>query len=164
MKKYILLLLLTSMPTYAFYNEPDGFRDIKWGSMIDNHKSELTYVYSRDNKKYYLRKNDKLEIGGAKLKSIKYLFIDDKFSSVIISTEGLENQTPLIDALNTQFGEGFKANRYIESYLWSGDTSIIFISCKSIYNSCMATIQSKISYDEQKEDKKLKAESSSKDF
>lgn len=105
--------------------EPDGFRGIKWGQNISTVPG-LKYVETYPDHggiQEYTRKGDKLKIGGAKLKTIKYRFWRNKLYSVAILIEGSANWAGLRDAVFEKFGQGNQSNEYIERYSWFGETT-----------------------------------------
>ena len=67
----ILVFLITGMG-FAFQNEPDGFRGLKWG---DAPTEDMTFLdeISYEGSSYY-KKDDKLNIGSARLDYIFYIF------------------------------------------------------------------------------------------
>lgn len=80
MKKILLALLIIfafcSISTATIKDSPDGFRGIKWGdppsalgARIKTGDGQFSITYEK--------KGDKLSIGSAKLKSIRYKFLQD---------------------------------------------------------------------------------------
>ena len=91
MKKYfgfmiIMSIVLFSINTFAFQNEPDGFRGVKWGTNIKALK-DMKYFTGKGEFTMYRRNNDKMQIGGAKLARILYVFWNNGFSSCIVMTD-----------------------------------------------------------------------------
>ena len=114
----------------SFKNEPDGFRGIKWGTDIKT-LSDMEYclAYSASTSifgppesmvgkiKVYTRKGEKLLIGRAKLKRIKYYFWEGKFYMVEVTTESdSDSAHGLGEALIERFGKGNRGNSE-----WSGN-------------------------------------------
>jgi len=113
----ILIVASISMAT----ERPTGFRGLTWGTEFETVKDEM--VYSRTDPSYggiefYLRKNDEMVIGTAKLDSIEYGFWQNKFCDVIGLFSGYTNFSSIKGALFERFGSGSKPNRYIEEYIW----------------------------------------------
>ena len=112
--------------------EPNGFRDVKWGTDISTLK-DMTLVISIDNDvKRYQRKNDVLKIDGAKLDYIHYEFWKGIFYLVDIGFQGVENSDNLRKALFAKFGKGQRmsgeGDTLLESYRWEGEnTTVIMI-------------------------------------
>ena len=67
----ILILLITGIG-FAFQNEPDGFRGLKWGDAPTEDMKFLGQIIYEGN--LYHREGDKLNIGSAKLDNISYWF------------------------------------------------------------------------------------------
>ncbi len=122
MKKTISLLIIFAAVTFsnnsfAFQNEPDGFRGIKWGTKIETLK-DMTKKLQQGDRILYTRNNDKLQIGNAELDDVVYVFWKDKFISVMITTKGFSNWIALKDEAFKQFGKGSQDNKHIETYTW----------------------------------------------
>src|SRR5713101_2322558 len=84
-------IVLLPVISFAFENEPHGFRGIGWWTSISKLKSVMEH--ERTDPSYggiemYTRKGDEPQIGSANLKSIEYGFWRGKFTSVIITTKG----------------------------------------------------------------------------
>jgi len=102
--------------------EPDGFRDIKWGTDIST-LPDMEYVRtdpSYGGVKRYIRKGDKLQLGAAKLERIAYGFWKRKFCNVLIYTKGFTNWYGLKETTFEKFGKGHQDNEFIEEYGWFG--------------------------------------------
>lgn len=132
----ILLTALLAQPAVAFQNEPDGFRGIKWGSDVAANAKELTSVSDDGAEALYVRRGDKLQIGGAELRRIVYVYYKKQFSAIAIETKGSLNKDALLKAFTAQFGPGAKPNQFIETYLWDGAVTRIGLKCNSISDSC----------------------------
>ena len=88
--------------------EPDGFRDIKWGTDISTLKDMEKVEQDRSPKgdlAWYTRKGDTLAIGKANLENIFYSFWMGNFESVWIDFKGDENFETLKKELFEQFGK-----------------------------------------------------------
>jgi hypothetical protein len=83
---------------------PDGFRGIKWGESIKN-ISGLMQGEKQGRMIGYVRKNDKMFIGNAKLTSIRYTFYNDKFCGVVIITKGPLNFQGVVDTFTEAYGD-----------------------------------------------------------
>ena len=95
-------------------SEPDGFRDIMWGTEIatlkDMEKVEQNQS-SNSNLVWYTRKGDTLSIGKVKLENIFYSFWMGKFKSVWIDFKGDENFETLKKELFEQFGNVLESEK-----------------------------------------------------
>jgi hypothetical protein len=86
--------------------DPEGFRDIKWGTEISTLKDMEEVEQDKSSGRdlvWYKRKGDTLTIGEAKLENIFYSFWMGEFESVWIDFEGEEN----LQALKKEFFERF---------------------------------------------------------
>jgi hypothetical protein len=135
----LILLLSVSCVVSAgpMLNEPDGFRDLTWGTEFSTVENAMTYLRTDESYggiKFYTRQTDNLTIGAAKLEMIQYGFWQGRFCDVWIYADGYSNWAGVHEALTTRFGQGYKSNRYIEDYLWYGDKT----SITSEYNKTLA--------------------------
>lgn len=158
------LFIAVSPQIHAIDNEPDGFRGIKWGEMLSNHKPEFVYQFSDKNEKYYRRKNDKPSLGAVELKSIYYVFYKDRFMSVVFRSAGESNRSALISTFNTQFGPPDRGDANVDNYFWFGPKSRISVDCNVIDSSCMASIWSKEISDIESAELAEAAKGAGKDF
>jgi len=69
----LIISVWVSLPAFAFQNEPDGFRGIKWGTNISE-LPDMSLSEDYGNSKFYLRKGEKLKIGDADIDRIGYGF------------------------------------------------------------------------------------------
>jgi hypothetical protein len=107
-----LLILLLSIPmAFAFQNEPDGFRGIKWGANFNERKDMksppgLIRSFEPGALNFYVMDNDKMRIGEAVLTEISYGYRDDKFCEVLANFEGTVNFAKIKAILTYQYGPG----------------------------------------------------------
>ena len=121
----LIISVYVAIPAFAFQNEPDGFRGIKWGTNI----SELTDMLVAESGKdtlYYVRKNDTMKIGDADIDQISYGFYKSRFFQVLVEYKGYVNFTKLKAILIGQYGKPEQPNQLMEKYFWSGGTVDIF--------------------------------------
>lgn len=107
-----------------YKNEPDGFRGIKWttnSSQVPN----LKLIKEEGNFKEYLKTDENMQIGKAKLEKIIYRFYKDQFESVLVETKGKENFENLKTVTLERFGEGKKIEE--NEYLWEGQVTTIYL-------------------------------------
>jgi len=128
----VLIVFLFPYSTYAFDNEPKGFRGIPWWT----HISELPEMRLLDDTEpvgIYVRDNDSLEIGGAKVEDIWYGFHMRKFYKVTIQFISKNNYVALERALLEAFGAGYAMGHDKSRYFWSG----MYVTNKFInYSTC----------------------------
>ncbi len=115
-------------------SEPDGFRGIKWGPLIFS-VDDMTQVWADGDTRFYERRGDPLEIGGAKLHNILYVFWQDKFveARVVIpkhygpDKDEMANFNAVKEVCCERFGVRGKPIFGKEQYSWHGDTSWIWL-------------------------------------
>jgi hypothetical protein len=111
-------------------SEPYGFRGIRWGTPIAGLEGMIK-VWEDGDSAFYEKKGDLLEIGGAKLHSIRYVFWQDRFieARIVIpreySSSGDEwtHFRTIRNICFERFGEQRKPLLGHEEYSWLGDTS-----------------------------------------
>jgi curli biogenesis system outer membrane secretion channel CsgG len=111
-----------SQKTYK--NQPDGFRNIKWGTNTGEIKN-LKVIKEEGNQKECVKTDDVLQIGKAKLEKIIYSFYKDQLESVIIETKGKDNFENLKSATIEKFGEG--KNKSENEWIWEGEITTIYL-------------------------------------
>ena len=139
MKKLLAAgLLLLFMGSFAFtqpedFNpgtEPDGFRGLKWGTPLSA-LTDMHQVWDGGDNKYYERKDDPLEISGARLHRIVYTFWRGQFSEVKLEVmkdygnpqDEFTYFKVLRQACFDRFGARRKGIWGSEEYSWFGHTS-----------------------------------------
>jgi len=125
MKNAFILIFFLSLlfsVSFAFENEPEGFRDITWGSDIKDLKDmEFVRLDPKTGIKLYQKKKDNLMIGNAKLDAIYYGFYNDKFYVVIAQTLFFTDFEELKKACFEYFGKGEQPRLYYDEYFWDGE-------------------------------------------
>jgi hypothetical protein len=98
-------------------SDPDGFRDIRWGTEIstlgDMEKVEQDKS-SNNDLAWYIRKGDSLAIGKATLEKIFYSFWMGNFESVWIDFKGDENFETLKKELFERFGKAVESEELMK--------------------------------------------------
>jgi hypothetical protein len=113
----------------------------------------------------YERIGENMTIGGATLEHVLYEFHNGGFSEAFMTAKrGISNAAALIAAFRAQFGEGMKANQFLDDYIWQGPIAMISLSCKPITHDCDAFIQSSAAWNQKQADKAAAAARAKKDF
>jgi hypothetical protein len=130
----VIIFVFVIGSAFAFQNEPEGFRGIKWGT---NFKDLPGMIMSKadGNFKLYSKKDDKLSIGNATLRDISYGFFKDRFFQVRINFNNGDNFVKLIKTLEEQYGTGDRPNRFLMEYMWLSDTISIVLHYDKIKDS-----------------------------
>ncbi len=97
---FFLVLLTTG--SFAFQNEPEGFRGNLWG---DPPTKEMTELFRDSFSVNYFIPGDKKQLGNASFSSIGYTFFEDKFSMVSLIFAGEENYDRLLVICEDKFGQ-----------------------------------------------------------
>jgi hypothetical protein len=159
--------LLTNFGAQAFQNEPNGFRNIPWGTPIESVQAEMAKVEGAKegaSDLFYKRRGDEMKIGEATLSDLAYNFYKGRFAGVLIDTKGITNEQSLIRAFSAQFGPGKQANRYLNDFLWFGAVAEAYVSCKPITHDCTAFIRSTRIAAQERADHEAAARGAKKDF
>lgn len=143
--------------------DPEGFRDIKWGTDISTLKDMEEVEQDKSSGKgvvWYRRRDDTLAIGEAKLKDIFYSFWKGKFESVWIDFEGEENLQALKKKLFERFGKTHKPEAGMDKmdkmarrerspterdgtfYVWWGKNTDIWLSYLKDHHKGVLTMNS----------------------
>jgi hypothetical protein len=133
MMKVILSVLLFAFilvgSAFAGSDEADGFNGLKWGTGYSQVKDEMTYVCTSPaygGIRFYIRKNEELKIGPAKVQYINYGFWRDKFFNVVAVVPNHGSYNELKEVIFQKFGEGQELKQAGDFYTWTGKkTSIV---------------------------------------
>jgi len=108
--------------SFAYENEPNGFRGMKWGTPLDSFPTlkHFETVKRYGGIEYYKKKEEVLKLGDVKLFLIKYGFWHNKFYEVEIWAQGEKDWRALKDLVFAKFGEGNKPDKDVEEYIWNG--------------------------------------------
>jgi len=132
-----------------------GFRDMKFGTDISEYQTMSLVESSKDSlTKYYIKTDEKLNIGKFDLKSINYGFYKGKLFFVYIKTKGYINSRGVLATLEELYGKGYQSNQYIDNYDWFGNLVVASYDENSITNDAKIMIDSKTIKKQMDEDKK----------
>jgi len=158
-------------------SDPDGFRDIKWGTEISTLKDMEKAEQDKSSNSvlvWYTRKGDPLAIGKARLENIFYSFWMGNFESVWIDFRGDENFEALKNELFEQFGKVLESEKLMkkmdgeggrepatirhaeEFYAWWGKNTEMTLSYSGDRHKGALTINSKRISDERRAYEKQK--------
>ncbi len=118
----VLIVLAFPLGAFAFENEPEGFRGLKWGDPPSEDMEYLGDVYGKG----YTLPDDKMAIGSAEFYMIAYLFHEDRFFGVALYFEGEDNY----DLLETICKERYREEQLEEGFYefkWMGQKSFIVL-------------------------------------
>jgi hypothetical protein len=132
----IVVLISTSLVSplsFAFENEPDNFRGIKWGTNISE-LHDMILIRTDGNNEFYKRTNDKLKIGDGNLISITYSFYEGRFYCVYFEFKDMTNFSQIKATLEHLYGDSFKSHKYKDGYWWNSNTLVIMLAYNEISN------------------------------
>ena len=104
-------------------SEPDGFRDIEWGTNISTFSGMISKGSGMDGAKSYVKEGDILEIGGAKLEIIVYSFWEDAFFNAMIFSKDIQS---FEDTIFEKFGKGHSLTNH--NHFWAGEKTTMSLS------------------------------------
>ncbi len=123
--KFILitfLVLITSfafsVPTFAYQNEPTGFRGINWGYKIKS-VGDWQLKDGAEGLVFFNRKNDKMKIGDADLDNIDYIFYQNQLCGVKIEYSSLSNHEKLKNTYFQLYASRENPKFVNEEYSWT---------------------------------------------
>ena len=118
----ILILLITGIG-FAFQNEPDGFRELKWG---DAPTEDMIFVGELNvGEVFYTKIEDKKGIGTAKFYALGYAFYNNRFMQAMGFFRDKDNYNTLETICREKYGEPTKEGYY--NLTWYGSKTIILL-------------------------------------
>jgi hypothetical protein len=128
----LLLVQLTNAQTIvepkpgslAYLDWRYGFRDLKFEQPVATCRG-MVLVEDDGDLKFYTRKEERLELGGAKLKLIEYGFYRGKLANVTINAEGKSNSEALLKVLQKDYGTGIQAPHTFDKLYWFGQKVLV---------------------------------------
>lgn len=100
------------------------FRDLQFEQSIETCKG-MVLIEDAGDLKFYSRKDDTLEQGGARLKLIEYGFYKGKFATVVMTAAGEADAAPLLKSLEADYGPGQKSPRNPSKLYWFGKKVLV---------------------------------------
>lgn len=124
----VLFALLISSPALGYQNEHDGFRGIKWGTDLFT-ITGMRPLEAGDTARY-IRENDEMMFGVARLDKIVYTFTRNKLESVLVTARDYNNFMTLKLACFEKYGPVEMApdeDDTEERYIWTGEVTDILL-------------------------------------
>ncbi len=142
----------------------EGFRGIRWGTDISD-MAEMVLIDRDEEKAAYLSREDHLTIGGAELKSIKYLTYKDHLYSVKIRAKNADWRA-FRDAVFATFGEGQRPRVLWEEWYWNREDVLMFLELCSASKTKVPTLYMVYEpiVDQIREDRAQRAREAARDF
>jgi len=110
--------------TLAYLDWRYGFRDLKFEQAVDVCR-DMVPVEDGGDTKFYSRKNDSLELSGAKLKKIEYGFYKGKLANVTITAADDANAAMLLKSWEADYGPGRKSPKNNNKLYWFGKKVLV---------------------------------------
>lgn len=145
----VLLVLVFSVGAFAFQNEPDGFRGLKWGDPPIEDMEKVSGMRTV----VYVQPNDKLSIGDVELNYIFYTFYQDKFMRVGLHFSGKNNYELLEMICREKFGKESSGKLY--ELHWVGSLSSVSLAYTLKWDKGTLSLNNVVIFEEY--DKALKA-------
>ena len=156
---FAIILIGCSVPVRSskLHPDPEGFKDMKWGTDIatlkDMEKVDLDSPSNKDIA-WYKRKGEILAIGKAKIESTFYSFWMGSFESVWIDFEGDDNFGALRKELFEVYGKvpesgelkdnrGRQIEQTDQIYTWEGENTEVFLFYSKIRHKGNLNLNSK---------------------
>lgn len=148
-KMMLALLLCLPVQSWAFPNEPNGFRDLYWGESLEEVKQGREVEYGYYDKQtnsvlyfVYLSSDEsktlsQVPIGG---ENFTATFWNDKLWRIILSFNGEDTFTSLKDAMIQLYGEP-QINEW-DNCIWIGENTIMNIAKDSVKGEAWISIGS----------------------
>jgi hypothetical protein len=122
----VLALILSSTDTGAvpMQNDPNGFEGIPWGVALSE-SDTFGKVEDAGRLKTYELKTGPPSLGPAKVESMRFMTIDDKFARVTVRYEGKETHDQILSFLQSRYGPldrtpGQFSVGPVKFYAWQG--------------------------------------------
>ena len=124
-------LLLYSAPALAVQmkEDPKGFEGIPWGAALSESES-FGKVEDAGHVKTYELKGGPPTFGPAKIESMKFTTVDDRFARVTVRYQGKETHEQLLSLLQSRYGPldrtpGQFAGGAVKIFAWQGEETAV---------------------------------------
>ncbi len=148
----VVLVLALSAGAFAFQNEPDGFRGLKWG---DPPSEKMEYLDDSVGSKRYTLPDDKMSIGSAEFWMITYKFYEGRFFLVSLYFDGEDNYDLLETICRERYGREELEEGFYE-LSWLGQNTSITIYYDIAEEGGFLMLNSTVILSEQFDDEKKK--------
>jgi hypothetical protein len=120
----VVVSVMFSMVAFAYDNEPDDFRGIKWDTHIEK-LPDMELVLDGGDLKAYARKGESMKLEDAELSAVHYIFYKERFYCVHIEFKGLQNFNKIKDVLFKTYGQPEGTQYYDTRFAWPGEDASI---------------------------------------
>lgn len=147
----VILVLAVGGGAFAFQNEPEGFRGLKWGDPPTEDMEKVSEMGT--GVVMYVRLDDKLSLGDVELGYIFYTFYQDKFMMVSLHFSGKSNYELLEMICRQKFGKESSGKLY--ELHWVGSLSSVSLAYTLKWDEGILGLNDVVIFEEY--DKALKA-------
>lgn len=165
---FFLLLISAAL---AFYNEPDGFRGLKWSDLPTDDMIPIKCISKKEDKwnQCFYRPNDKMAIGSVPFYRIVYSFYYSEpaqLMSATLSFREVDDYKILETILKATFGEPTKSTTPLFAYedLWVGNRTVIELHCAIFGDKYLKFHNPQILAEKKKTDKQKEIDEAQDDF
>lgn len=156
----VVLVLALSVRAFAFQNEPEGFRGLKWGDPVGE---DMEYLNDLSGAQRYILPDDKMYIGSAEFYKIVYEFYEGRFFGMVLYFDEEDNYDLLETICKERYGEESEEGFYDLS--WRGQNTFITLYYDTVEEWGFLTLHSPVILLEQSEaEKKKEAEKAKGDW
>ena len=121
----MVLVLMIAGASFAFQNEPDGFRGLVWG---DPPGKDMEFLIDMGNGTTgYLLPSDKMFLGSVSLYTVGYMFYENRFMGAAMYFKGEDNHDLLETICKQRYGEE-EADIGFYQIQWMGQKSFISLN------------------------------------
>lgn len=146
-----VMVLVLAVEAFAFQNEPEGFRGLKWGDPPTEDMEKESEIGM--GIVIYERLDDKLSLGDVELDYIFYVFYQDKFMRVSLHFSGKSNYELLEMICRQKFGK--KSSGKLYELHWVGSLSSVSLAYSLKWDEGILGLNGVVIFEEY--DKALKA-------
>lgn len=162
----VMLLISSGMASFAFQNEPKGFRGLKWG---DPPSEGMEFLREVEGMMVYGNPDEKMKLGDARFYMILHTFyvppdaIEKTFMATALYFKGEENFNILETICRVKFGEPTEEG--FHQFQWTGLASTVVLTYDSVEESGFMSVGSTMIFGRYTEEKEQKqAEDAEKDW
>jgi len=156
----LVLVLALSLGAFAFQNEPEGFRGLKWG---DPPTEDMEYFTTALGTEAYTLSEDKMHLGNVPLRLIAYSFYEERFMTVTLFFNKEERYDLLKSICLERYEEPTDEGFY--ELTWTGQTSSLFLTYDwADEDGCLSMGSTKISMEYEKSQREKEAEKAAGDW
>lgn len=118
----VLIVLAFPLGAFAFQNEPDGFRGLKWGQAPTE---KMVEFYSYGDEVTYMLSEDKMFLGDVPLYLIAYFFDKNRFCGAGLSFNGEKYYDKVETICRQRFGGQVEEGLY--ELKWAGQEAVVLL-------------------------------------